>query len=237
MLIFFKQTTAHRTLTSIVGWELCKRNRCKTLRRGTAPPEFPVPPGLVRLIAAGASPSGDGPSMKEQQQRPVVPPERVRRFAAEESLICLELPPFRTGQIKIFGIGSAKRLAPAAEALQRMNDSGEHGKYGFAFIDADKPSNADYFAWALKLSRRGSLIVIDNVVRSGAVIDAASDDPDVRGARRLNELLAANPRVSATAIQAVGSKGYDGFAVAPVVAVRGNSQLRGAGWVDAGGTD
>jgi predicted O-methyltransferase YrrM len=84
------------------------------------------------------------------------------------------------------------------------------------FIDADKPSNAEYFGWGLKLSRRGTVIIVDNVVRDGAVIDADSLDPSVQGVRRLNDLLAAEPRVSATAIQTVGSKGYDGFAIAVV---------------------
>ncbi|WP_234711166.1 O-methyltransferase [Nostoc punctiforme] len=84
------------------------------------------------------------------------------------------------------------------------------------FIDADKPNNPDYFKWALKLSRPGSLIVADNVVRNGAVIDATSSYPSVQGVRRFNELLASEPRVSATAIQTVGSKGYDSFAIAIV---------------------
>lgn len=84
------------------------------------------------------------------------------------------------------------------------------------FIDADKPSNPEYLAWALKLSRRGSLIIADNVVRNGSVIEANSDDPSVQGVRRFNELLASEPGVSATAIQTVGNKGYDGFAIALV---------------------
>ena len=68
------------------------------------------------------------------------------------------------------------------------------------FIDADKPSTPDYFAWALKLSHRGSLIIVDNVVRKGAVIEPGNDDPAVRGVRRLYDLMAAEPRVSATAM-------------------------------------
>ena len=87
---------------------------------------------------------------------------------------------------------------------------------GNLFIDADKATYPDYFKWALKLSRRGSLIIADNIVRKGAVVNAASDDPNVQGVRRFNELLAAESRVSATAIQTVGSKGYDGFAIALV---------------------
>lgn len=92
------------------------------------------------------------------------------------------------------------------------------GPFDFSFIDADKQSNPDYFQWALKLSRKGSVIVVDNVVRYGQVIDAKSDDPNIRGIRRLNEIMAAEKRVDATALQTVGVKGYDGLAVALVVA-------------------
>jgi predicted O-methyltransferase YrrM len=90
--------------------------------------------------------------------------------------------------------------------------------FDFVFIDADKPNNPAYFDWALQLSRPGSIIVVDNVVRDGEVIDAGSDSPTVQGMRRVLERLAAEPRVSATAIQTVGAKGYDGFAIALVTA-------------------
>jgi predicted O-methyltransferase YrrM len=109
------------------------------------------------------------------------------------------------------------RLGPALETLPKLAAE-ERGPFDLTFIDADKPNIPEYFAWALKLSRRGSLIIVDNVVRDGAVIDATSDDPSVQGVRRFNELLAAESRVSATAIQTVGSKGYDGFAIALVIA-------------------
>ncbi|MFN2646639.1 MAG: O-methyltransferase [Burkholderiales bacterium] len=91
------------------------------------------------------------------------------------------------------------------------------GPFDLTFIDADKQNNAEYFRWALKLSRPGSLIIVDNVVREGAVIDAHSRESAVKGVRALNDLIAAEPRVSATAIQTVGIKGYDGFAVALVL--------------------
>ena len=91
------------------------------------------------------------------------------------------------------------------------------GPFDLAFIDADKQNNPEYFRWALKLSRPGSLLVVDNVVRDGAVIDARSRDAAVQGVRRLYELIAAEPRVSATAVQTVGVKGYDGFAIALVL--------------------
>jgi predicted O-methyltransferase YrrM len=90
------------------------------------------------------------------------------------------------------------------------------GPFDLIFIDADKPRNPQYLEWALRLSRPGTLIVADNVVRDGEVADADSDDPRVQGVRRFYELVAAEPRLTATAIQTVGSKGYDGFALALV---------------------
>jgi predicted O-methyltransferase YrrM len=109
------------------------------------------------------------------------------------------------------------RLGPALDTLPQIA-SEKLGPFDLIFIDADKPTYPEYFGWAMKLSKRGSLIIADNIVRNGAVIDPASEDPRVHGVRRFNELLAAEPRVSATAIQTVGSKGYDGFAIALVIA-------------------
>jgi predicted O-methyltransferase YrrM len=106
------------------------------------------------------------------------------------------------------------RLGMALDLLPALTERTE--PFDFVFIDADKPNNAAYFDWALKLSRPGSIIVVDNVVRDGDVIDVDSDSPTVQGVRRLLARLAAEPRVSATAIQTVGSKGYDGFAIALV---------------------
>jgi predicted O-methyltransferase YrrM len=88
--------------------------------------------------------------------------------------------------------------------------------FDFTFIDADKASIPEYFEATLALSRAGSLIVVDNVVRKGAILDADSSDPAIRGVRRLNDMLSRNTRVSATTIQTVGSKGYDGFTLALV---------------------
>jgi predicted O-methyltransferase YrrM len=100
------------------------------------------------------------------------------------------------------------RVGPALDTLPQLD-----GPFDLIFLDADKAESPDYLEWALRLSRPGTLIVADNVVRGGAVVDAASDDPRVRGIRRFNELVAADPRLEATVIQTVGSKGYDGFAV------------------------
>jgi predicted O-methyltransferase YrrM len=107
------------------------------------------------------------------------------------------------------------RLGPALDSLARLAAEGS-GPFDFIFIDADKPNYAEYFSWALKLSRRGTLIIGDNVIRKGAVINPAAEDPRVPGVRRFNELVAAEPRVAATAIQTVGAKGYDGFTIAVV---------------------
>jgi len=109
------------------------------------------------------------------------------------------------------------RLGRGLDTLPRLAAEGR-GPFDLIFIDADKPSIPEYFAWALKLSRRGSLIVVDNVVRDGEIVDAGSADPNVQGVRRFNELLAAEPRVSATTLQTVGSKGYDGLTFALVTA-------------------
>jgi predicted O-methyltransferase YrrM len=107
------------------------------------------------------------------------------------------------------------RVGCATDTLAQLAAKGA-GPFDLIFIDADKASIAEYFAWALKLSRAGSLIIVDNVVRKGAVIDAASLDESVRGVRRFNEVLAKEKRVSATTLQTVGSKGYDGFTLALV---------------------
>ncbi len=106
-------------------------------------------------------------------------------------------------------------LGPAAKTLARLSAE-KRGPFDLIFIDADKPSNPDYLKWALDLSRAGTLIVADNVVRGGEVVDPESRDRSVQGVRRFTELLAAEPRVTATAVQTVGSKGYDGFAMALV---------------------
>jgi predicted O-methyltransferase YrrM len=111
------------------------------------------------------------------------------------------------------------RVGPAIESLPRLAAEGA-GPFDFVFIDADKPGYPQYWPWALRLSRRGTFIVADNVVREGAVADAGSVDPNVQGVRRYLEGVAAEPGVTATVIQTVGVKGYDGLSLAVVVADR-----------------
>lgn len=107
------------------------------------------------------------------------------------------------------------RLGRAADSLPLLQAEGA-GPFDFIFIDADKPSNPLYLEWALKLSRPGTAIIGDNVVRHGAVADAHSADANVQGVRRFLELMGAEPRLTATALQTVGSKGWDGFSLAIV---------------------
>jgi len=107
------------------------------------------------------------------------------------------------------------RLGPAIDTLPKLAEEGA-GPFDLVFIDADKASNAEYFDWAVKLSRRGTMIIVDNVVRNGGVLEAASEDPDLVGTRRLFDAMASESRVNATAIQTVGAKGYDGFAIGVV---------------------
>lgn len=146
----------------------------------------------------------------------------ARALPPDGRLITLEVEPgyaeVARANLRRAGLSAVAevRVGPALETLPQIAAGGD-GPFDVIFIDADKANNPQYLAWSLALSRRGSLIVVDNVVRNGAVIDADSNDLVVRGARRGLELLAAEPRVSATAIQTVGSKGWDGFAIAVVI--------------------
>lgn len=107
------------------------------------------------------------------------------------------------------------RVGKAIELLPKLVE-GKEGPFDMIFIDADKPPYAEYFEWALKLSRPGTLIIADNVIRDGKVLDPNHDDPMVKGAQRFNKALAANPHVTATILQTIGVKEYDGMAIAIV---------------------
>ena len=107
------------------------------------------------------------------------------------------------------------REGRALDTLPLLATEGR-GPFDLIFIDADKVRIPEYFTWALKLSRRGTVIIVDNVIRKGAVIEADNTDPSVQGVRQLNAMLVTEKRVSATTIQTVGAKGYDGFTLAVV---------------------
>ncbi|HEX8812733.1 MAG TPA: O-methyltransferase [Terracidiphilus sp.] len=108
------------------------------------------------------------------------------------------------------------RVGPAVESLRELQQEGADS-FDFIFIDADKKSMPIYLDWSLKLAHKGTILVADNVVREGKVLDADSTDEDVRGTRRFLELAGSNPRLHVTALQTVGVKEYDGFAVAVVL--------------------
>jgi predicted O-methyltransferase YrrM len=107
------------------------------------------------------------------------------------------------------------RVGPALDVLPELHAEGA-GPFDFTFIDADKENSPAYFSWSLDHSRPGSLIVADNVVRDGSLADPEREDQKVQAQRRLHEMVAAEDQVSATTIQTVGGKGYDGFMVALV---------------------
>jgi len=138
------------------------------------------------------------------------------------SLVTLEADPYHAevAQANIDRAGLAKTVeiivGKALDTLPLVEQR-KLPAFDFVFIDADKENNAEYFRWAMKLTHPGSMIVIDNVVREGRVVEKHSSDSDVRGVRRLHAELAAEPRVTATAVQTVGSKGYDGFTIALVI--------------------
>jgi predicted O-methyltransferase YrrM len=144
----------------------------------------------------------------------------ARALPPDGRLITLEANPKHAevarANIERAGLGDIVevRVGKALDTLPGVAAEG-HGPFDLIFIDADKPNNPAYLEWAMKLSRPGSVIVVDNVVRGGALVDDG-DDESVRGSRQLFEMLAAEPRLSATAIQTVGDKGYDGFAIALV---------------------
>jgi len=150
----------------------------------------------------------------------------ARGLPDDGRLISLELDPghAEVARANIARAGLADRVevrvGPALESLRRLAAEGA-GPFDLIFIDADKETTPEYFSWALELSRPGSLIVTDNVVRAGAVIDPDHGDPRVQAMRRFIEQLAREPRVLATVIQTVGSKGYDGFAIALVTGAAG----------------
>jgi predicted O-methyltransferase YrrM len=136
-------------------------------------------------------------------------------------LVTLELEPHHAdvarANLANAGLGTLcdVRVGPAVDTLDAMIAAGE-GPFDLIFIDADKPSNVAYLRAALALSRPGSVIVVDNVVREGGILEADSDDERIRGSRALFEAVAAEPRLSATAVQTVGSKKWDGFLLALV---------------------
>lgn len=145
----------------------------------------------------------------------------ARGLPPEGRVVTLEFSPHHaaTAEANIAAAGLAGRIevrvGAAAETLPVLAAEGA-GPFDFIFIDADKPSNPVYLDWAVRLARPGTVIVLDNVVRNGAVADTQSTDANVLGSRAGFDFFHGHPRLDATALQTVGGKGYDGFAVAIV---------------------
>jgi predicted O-methyltransferase YrrM len=144
-------------------------------------------------LARGVHPDGRVISVEADPERAAVAREAIRSAGSHARVSVLE--------------GAALDLLPAVEA---------DAPFDLVFLDADKRENPDYLGWALRLARPGTVIVADNVVRAGAVVDAGDPDPRVRGVRRFLELVAGEPRLTATALQTVGAKGHDGLLIAVV---------------------
>ncbi|TQR36783.1 O-methyltransferase [Brevibacillus brevis] len=142
----------------------------------------------------------------------------ARALPADGRLITLEYDPkhAEVAQANITRAGLDQivevKVGLALDSLIQLHKENQ-GPFDLIFIDADKKGNPDYFQWALKLSRKGTVIITDNVVRSGQVVDETSTDPNIVGVRQFTDLVAEEPRVSGTVVQTVGSKGYDGFAI------------------------
>jgi len=148
----------------------------------------------------------------------------ARALPAEDgSVVTLEVNPthVQVARSNLVRAGVAERVevrvGPALESLARLAEEGR-APFDLVFIDADTVNLAAYFGWALQLPQRGSVIVMGNVVLEGNVLDGETEDPMVQAVRRFNAAVAAEPRVSATAIQTVGRKGHDGLALMVVVA-------------------
>lgn len=145
----------------------------------------------------------------------------ARALPEQGELITLESEPLHAkvarGNIARAGLDHVVKLleGPALDTLEKMNLKKE-APFDFIFLDADKEGYPDYLPLVMQLSRPGTVILADNVVREGAIIDSASPDPRVQGVRKFNDLVAANPRLDATTMQTVGAKGYDGFLLAIV---------------------
>ena len=145
----------------------------------------------------------------------------ARALPAGGQIITLELDPHHAevARANLLNAGVLDRVdlrvGPALDTLKSLV-AANAAPFDLIFIDADKAGYPAYLEWSLKLSHPGTVIVADNVVRDGKVIDPESADPNIQGVRRFTDLLAAEPRLSATVLQTVGSKGYDGFAIAIV---------------------
>lgn len=193
-----------------------------TAGRAAGLPAIDVPPALGALLRILAVAVGATRVLEVGTLAGYSTTWLARSVAAGGRVVSLELEPrhaeVAAANLQRAGVGDRVeiRVGPAAESLAAMVEAGE-GPFDVVFIDADKPSNAAYYSLARKLTRPGSVIVVDNVIRQGRVADAGSADEAVLGSRAVIEAMGADPGVAATALQTVAAKGYDGFALAVVL--------------------
>ena len=190
-----------------------------TLAHNTASglPDIDVSPAQGRMLHLFARMSGARRILEVGTLGGYSTIELARALSADGRLVTLELDPHHAAVARdnLARAGLADRVevlvGPAAKTLETLD-----GPFDLIFIDADKPSNVTYLTQALRLSRPGTTIVVDNVVREGGVLDADSPDDRIRGTRALFDAVHAEPRLTATAVQTVGSKKWDGFVLAIV---------------------
>lgn len=184
-------------------------------------PAIAVPPTLGKLLALLVHVAGARSVLEIGTLGGYSAIWMARALPEDGRLISLEANPHHAevARTNLQGAGLASRVevrvGPAVDSLAALA-SEDRPPFDLVFIDADRRNNPAYVSSAIELSRPGALIVVDNVVRDGRVLDASSQDPDILGVRHMLEALSQDPRVDATAIQTVGSKGYDGFLVAVV---------------------
>lgn len=190
--------------------------------RGAGLPSIDVPASLGKFLALLIELSGSRRVLEVGTLGAYSTIWMARALPAGGQLVTLELEP-RNAEIARINLDRAGvldrvdiRLGPAIESMRAMAD-GSVEPFDFIFLDADKKSLPAYLEFSVKLARPGTLIVADNVVRDGKVLDRHSADPDVQGVRHFLDAVAAHPRLSGTAFQTVGARGYDGFAVVRVL--------------------
>ncbi len=215
-------TEVDRYLGEILAPEDAALKRALEVNRDTGLPSIDVPPLLGKFLELMIRISGARRALEIGTLGGYSTIWMARALPEGGKVITLELEP-RHAEIAHANFQSAGlshrievRIGPASESLRAMHEA-KSPPFDLIFIDADKERMPEYLDLSLKLSHPGTVIIADNVVRNGKILNAKTRDPHVRGVRQFLELVAANPRLSATAIPTVGARGYDGFAVALVL--------------------
>ncbi len=211
-----------RYLGELLAPEDAALKRALEANRDTGLPSIDVPPLLGKFLDLMICISGARRALEIGTLGGYSTIWMARALPEGGKVITLELEPrhaeIARANFEAAGIADRieVRIGPASESLRAIDQAGSPA-FDFIFIDADKERMPEYLEWSLKLSHPGTVIIADNVVRDGKVLNRKTRDPHVRGVQQFLELVAANPRLSATAMPTVGARGYDGFAVAVVL--------------------